>query len=264
MRHPRSLALLVLPCVTILSSACDDNETSSSEPTGTVVVSLVHRVGSADLELAGDLDYTNASGNSFNVTKVDYVLSEVSLLGESTARREGEVAIEGVHYVSADDPSTTTFTFENVPVGEYEGIHFRFGIVGSDNVAGAFPDLDVDGMAWPPMLGGGYHYMRIEGNFVNASDDTLGFATHTGPSMSNDYSVPVDLEVHGAERRRHVELEDGDTLNLHLVMDINEWYVGPNLFDLNTYAGPIMGDTSAQELLEENGATVWSAEVATP
>ena len=32
-------------------------------------------------------------------------------------------------------------------------------------------------MAWPEMMGGGYHYMKLEGAFIN---DSSFYNTHTG------------------------------------------------------------------------------------
>ena len=40
-------------------------------------------------------------------------------------------------------------------------------------------------MAWPVPMGGGYHYMKLEGDF---NDSLSGYGTHTGGTMGMDYS----------------------------------------------------------------------------
>jgi hypothetical protein len=40
-------------------------------------------------------------------------------------------------------------------------------------------------------------------------------------------------------------------------MDVNQWYENPNVIDLDTHSGEIMGNTGAQDLLEQNGASAF-------
>jgi hypothetical protein len=105
-------------------------------------------------------------------------------------------------------------------------------------------------MAWPnvaPMMGG-YHYMRCEGTWDAGS---MGFATHTGPSMGMDFSFEVSMDT-------DVVITTGGTTTVTLQMDVNEWYANPNLYDFMDHDGPIMGNTATQALLRQNGADVFT------
>jgi hypothetical protein len=253
----------LLACAVGLTACSDkDSGTEPEEGSGTVIVAFDHTVGGAALVMDGTT-YQNAAGNQYTVTNLEYVVSDFVLQLEAV-RADGDFSWEGVHYRTQADPSTRELVFDDVPAGDYDRISFVHGIVGSKNTTDAFPELDDVEMAWPPGMGGGYHYMRHEGTFVPDGGGTANFTTHTGPTMGTDYSVPVELVLDTASPARHgFAVVDGDTVTIRLSMDVNQWYTLPNDYDFDDH-GPIMSDAGAQVLLQENGATVWSvAEVVT-
>jgi hypothetical protein len=198
--------------------------------------------------------YMNAAGNSYSVTLLEYVVSDVTLHGAEAALRhgDGDVTHAEPHYRSHADDATRSLTLEGVQAGSYGELHFRFGIVAADNVSGAFPELDQQGMAWPSGMGGGYHYMRNEGNWSDTPSSSSGaYATHTGPTMGADYSLEVTLDL------TDFTLEEGTTKTITLNMDVNEWYGGPTIYNFVDH-GAIMDDIGAQQILQSNGADVWS------
>jgi hypothetical protein len=241
-------AALVLP---ILTSACGDED--PAEATGTVVIQFDNVVDGAPLAL-NQMIYTNPAGNTYSVGLLEYVVSDVTLHGAEAALRHGDGDVTHVepHYRSHANDATRGLTLEGVHVGSYGELHFRFGIVGADNVSGAFPDLDQEGMAWPSGMGGGYHYMRSEGNWSDTPSASSGaYATHTGPTMGVDYSLEVIVDL------PDFTLEEGTTKTIRLNMDLNKWYGGPTIYNFVDY-GPIMDNVGAQQILQSNGADVWS------
>jgi hypothetical protein len=239
---------------------CDDNSTQP-DPSGpgTVVIQLAHVVDGEDLTFPGS--YGNAAGNSYTVSNLEYVVSYFRLEAEGGTLRSGDdFEADIVHYRSHEQSGTRSVTLTDVPAGDYSHLRFTFGLPGPVNTAGAFPDLDTAGMAWPAPLGGGYHYMRHEGNYIDNQGATRGFTTHTGPSMGNDYSIEVELDLDAGSPFRHgFEVAAGETTTVRLSMNVNEWYANPPSppYDFNDYA-LIMGNTAAQEILEAYGADVWS------
>ena len=49
---------------------------------------------------------------------------------------------------------------------------------------------------------------------------------------------------------------------LQLQMDINQWFTDPHLFDFDVQGGSIMQNQTAQELLRDNGRSVFSCKEA--
>ncbi len=248
MRSSRTTRTFAAILMSTAALACSDDDATGPDGSGvgTVILQFDHVVAGTPLQMNTGT-YTNAAGNEYSVTKLEYTMSDFTLQGSG-----GSASFDGVHYRDASDGTTATLTMTDVPAGTYTSLQFTHGIAGSDNTAGAFPDLDNAGMAWPAMMGGGYHYMRNEGTFAMEGGGTGNFTTHTGPSGGNDFSFPVSLTLPAA-----LDLSDGATVTIHVQMDVNEWYVNPNMWDFNDY-GLIMGNQTAQTALKANGASVWS------
>ena len=243
------LSLLLASC--LLVSACDDDDPAGLSGVGTVVIQFENVVDGAAVGM-NTASHTNAAGNSYTITKLEYVVSDLVLSGTAPS-----VSAMGPHYADEGAPATMSLTIADVPAGEYDALDFVWGLAGATNTTGAFPDLDANGMAWPAMMGGGYHYMRNEGTFTATGGGTSNFTTHTGPTMGNDYSFAVMLGLPAT-----VRLNGGETATITVQMDVNEWYTDPNNYDFNDY-GVIMPDMAAQMTLRANGASVWSAVSAT-
>jgi hypothetical protein len=122
------------------------------------------------------------------------------------------------------------------------------------NVTGAFTSPPESLMEWPEMMGGGYHYMKFEGRYVDDADELFNFMTHSGGLNGTDYSFEVVLDATGRE------VTDGATFILE--MNLEEWFADPDTWDLNDYFNEthpgIMGDAQAQASLMANGSTVFS------
>ena len=219
--------------------ACGDSDNDQGE----VTVHFNHTIGGADLKHA-DILYTNAAGNEYGVTRLEYIVSDIAL--ETAAGKRVELA--EFHYRNAFVNATRSVAAK-VPGGEYATLRFTFGIDDAKNETGALPSVDhFNNMAWPTPMGGGYHYMRMEGLF--RTDDGEGaFLTHTGPADGEDFSFAVSLPLS--------LIVSGDEWTIAVIMNLNEWYDAPSLYDFNGRGG-IMSNADAQLTLQGNGATVFS------
>jgi hypothetical protein len=243
---------LLLAAALVLAPGCSDETTPApGTPVGTVVVQFDHTVGNVPLELDQQI-YTNAAGNVFGVTKLQYLVSRFRLHRPSVLRHEGDYEPAAVHFRDAREEATASITFDDVPAGEYAHMSFVFGLTNEDNVTGAHPDHDAE-MFWPdspPSMLGGYHYMKCEGVWGTGPSN---YATHTGRSSDGvDRSFEVELELHGGSLRHGFEVVEGQTVTVHVSMDLAEWYTGPHTYDFSAH-GPIMEDPAAQQLIFENG-----------
>ena len=149
-----------------------------------------------------------------------------------------------IHFVSSDNENSNYIYFpEILSSGIYENIEFVFGLNPDNNISNSFIDEDFHTqMFWPDFMGGGYHYMKLEGKFDN---ETSFYATHTGGLDGVDYSISKSFPI------KIISNEDGSTHNIRISMDINNWYSNPNNITINSDG--IMGNAELQQKLKENG-----------
>jgi len=257
-RHMQVLVIAVLAAGFTLVSCGDD---STNPATGQVILQFITAdlAGSIDSMMpVDDLIFINEAGQTFSLEKLVYFISRVTLV-----RTDGPNFINGeVAYIDASRGlNERRVSFANVPVGTYNHVRFTFGLNNADNVTDGLvgksvinaSSQDVLNMAWPEPLGGGYHYMMMEGKFRDVSSpDTLNYTTHTGRSGTVDNSFTIDLEI------RPVTLKQGERWIVEIFHAFRQWYENPNLYALPANA-MIMNDPAAQTALKENGSTVFVA-----
>ena len=70
---------------------------------------------------------------------------------------------------------------------DYISISFTMGLDSSKNITNLFLNENFfPSFSWPEFLGGGYHYMQLEGDFNTILQ---GYATHTGATNWIDYII---------------------------------------------------------------------------
>jgi hypothetical protein len=187
--------------------------------------------------------YINDAGESYSIQTLKYLISDITL----HAADGSKVTLQSVHFVDVlDDIGTSFGDAWAIDPGHYTSISYTMGLDTTMNKTNQFLNEDFHAsMAWPVPMGGGYHYMRLEGAYIN--DSTL-YNTHTGGTMGNDYSFthhsPISLIVDP------YSFTDGGQITIN--MEISNWYRTPNTISL---AGSIMGDMMKQMQLKENGMT---------
>ena len=210
---------------------------------GTVSVRLEHRVDADELSFDQVL-YTNAAGNRYSVSKLEYILTGITL----ESADGGLFELAGQHHCNAAAKGTRRVVNRSVPAATYSALRFTFGVEG--NTPGTLPNqAHFDNMAWPAAMGGGgYHYMKLEGMYEDGGDEG-GFAVHTGPAGGADFTFDVSLPL--------VLTVAQDAWEIQVVMNLGEWFANPNLYNFVGLGG-IMGNADLQGQLQANGATVFA------
>ena len=207
------------------------------------------------------LDYENDAGNRYEVNEVRYFISRV-VLRKTDGTQITIADNSGVHYYDSDISYTHDWLVsDELPVGKYESVSFVFGLDEKQNVTGYFVNPPETNMAWPDPIGGGYHYMQINGKWLSDRSNLTPFCLHTGIGQTyqdneltgfvqNFFTVTLPLSS--------FEVKDSEVSKLTLTMNVNNWFRDPNVYDFNVWGGAIMQNQAAQEVLKENGKNVFS------
>lgn len=239
------LATLAVALVCTAPGCGDD---PAAPATGHVTLHFDHEVDGDSLVL-NQRRYANTAGNAYSVVRLRYFVSDVVL-----HRSDGAQALlAGVHYRDAESLSTRDLHAGGVPQGTYTALTFTFGLDEARNRTGALPNtLENARMAWPEDWGGGYHYMQLEGRYLPATGPETGFAVHTGRrQLASD---PVAFHHHVRVTLPLLGFAIRDTQReISVLMNVNEWFANPNVYDFAAFPPNIMIDLQAQGLLRENG-----------
>jgi len=199
-----------------------------------------------------DIKYTNDKGTNHSITKIQYLVSDFVIY-----KADGDsIVVEGYNFVDFDNTGSFAYSFPedvHVPYGDYTGVGFTWGFDQADNTTGAYPDLNAASWSWPAMIGGGYHFMKLEGRFIDVNTDTTAFQFHNGTASNGG--------VHEANHF-YVKMNKTFTLtkdaSINIDMNIEEWFKNPNQWDLDAMHASLMPNYNAQIMMNQNGSSVFS------
>lgn len=194
--------------------------------------------------------FINEFGDTLSITKLKYLVSDIRLF-----KSNGDsILIDGYRLVDLSDENTQTWaTTVDIPFDSYTNIKFTFGFDSTDNVSNAYADLNSASWNWPAGIGGGYHFMMMEGKYKYQGNDST-YAYHMGTAhnmmtMTNEQNFFVaDLGPIAITNDASVQIK----------MDISEWYKNPYTWSLNAYHSGLMMNYTAQKNMNLNGPTVFS------
>lgn len=235
--------------------------------------------------LYDELIYTNAAGNQYMVNEIQYFISDVKL-----HRISGGYQLidqwKDIHYVDTDLPETQTWdVFDPIEPGDYDKISFTFGISEEKNQSLMFVNPPERDMFWPEILGGGYHYMKLNGKWLAANQQVLPFNFHLGIGQIYSKSAnnpKLDNPIHlGCEKccpiytgsktnpdsiigfvQNYFEVElpnsaftiaEGETQKFEIRMNVANWFKNPHTYNHDEWGGDIMQKQDAMKLGCDNG-----------
>ena len=273
----------VLPCLLslllllLLATACSDSSESGGNAMGALELRI--RVQSEGESIVyNEVRYENTAGNLYSVTEFNFLMTQLTLSGSG-----GTVVLSEALGGQSPDP-TVTYTFDDVPVGDFDSLRFQWGAAGGQNEDGALPQGIID--PWPSMLGGGYHAMQLEGNWDDGSPEGKAYVMHAGhlrrcsdPSVMN-YEDCAEADRINQTGMAGVSLSGfsasvapNETTTLELIIDVNGWMADP-LYDLSepwadqsicplaptvcTLGFPTMSGPQPQQMMQENAGNVFS------
>ncbi len=225
---------------------------------GDLTVNIDYSVNGKAL-ITDSLCYCNEAGNEFLITEIQWFISKMELQDE---RGEWVSSEQKIFYIDTDIPESQTLQIASIPVGRYKALRFVFGLDEEDNRTGLFTDPPESEMFWPDFLGGGYHYMKLNGKYLNAEGHLAPLAIHLGIGQNEDCTefyqnyfiveLPIDFTI-----------KENTVNQFDLTMVIDNWFRNPNLYDFNTFGSAIMQNQAAQQALKENGKDVFTTSTQT-
>ena len=202
------------------------------------------------------LNFTNAHGELLSIERLRYLISDITF-----TKTDGQtILLDGYNLVDVTNQTNLSFTpNEKIAADTYSNVSFVFGLVNEKNTDGTYNDLNAASWNVPAMLGGGYHYMQLDGKFINSNNQAQGYNYHAirandnagaNPTFPQDTFFWVDLGA--ITVRANVEIS--------VAMHIEEWFKNPYAWDLNLYNQMLMPNSTAQILMYENGQNVFTLE----
>ncbi|MBL0309774.1 MAG: hypothetical protein IPP77_08910 [Bacteroidetes bacterium] len=226
--------------VIVAGSGC--NKSDPPVISSTVLLNTSYNVDDHSL-IFDSLMYVNAAGNLYSLNRLEYYISGITLLKESG----DSIRFDSIFYIDAQTLNTNSFSLKDVPVGNYIGMTFHLGLRPDQNVSNSLPATSENvNMAWPDPMGGGYHFMKMEGH-VKDSVSSQGYAVHLG----NNMNLVTCVILHPFKIEKAYE-------NIDLAMNINEWYSNPYTYDLLLDGNYTMGSMALMSKISKNGADVFT------
>ena len=243
----------------LLAAACTKREEKAE-----IDINIGYEVNGKAL-VTDTLCYVNEMGNQYLITEIQWFLSDIQLLDQNgnwhtMRQRSATDSIaeqnELIFYIDTNIPESQTLHGKKIAIGHYTALRFTFGLDENDNVSNRFVDPPESEMFWPDVIGGGYHYMKMNGKYIDDNLRLAPMAVHLGIGQNEDCSqfyqnyfiveLPIDFTV-----------ADNTVNQLDLTMVVDNWFRNPHLIDLNLYGCGIMQNQSAQRLYNGNGQDVF-------
>jgi hypothetical protein len=246
--------LLSVFCMLMFQSCNKSGVAEEGAPKATtLIVSFENTVDSLPL-LLDTLIYENASSDFYMISDLQYFISDIKL-----HRNDGFVYNSlndnGIHYVDARIPASRQWVINSsVPSGTFDSISFTFGISAVKNYSYRFPNPPERDMNWPDILGGGYHYMKMNLMWTKSGlSKTFPFNFHLGiGQIYRDNFIDPDSIERYVQNYFFVKLPassfsigTGETRNIIITMNINRWFTGNNDFDFAKYPNMMMQNQGA-------------------
>ena len=196
-----------------------------------VIIHFNHYVNDTEL-VVDSMIYTNSSNVKYSIQTLRYLISDITL----HLNNGNETLLDGVHFIDISIDSTLILNIPQINYQNYTSISFTMGLDSIKNITNLFLNENFfPSFVWPEFLGGGYHYMQLEGDFNTVFN---GYTTHTGGTNGIDFSFNKIFPI-------------ADITEININMEITNWYKNPETLNLTTDG--IMENIDKQVILKANG-----------
>ena len=186
----------ILLALGILIGLISCNNDDNAALPGTVNLVFANKVGNASLVLNSE-SYTNASGETYRVSELKYIISNIVLVGANGVEYTVPQA-ESYFVINQEAQASLMISLPEVDGRKYSQIRFGFGVDQSNyplnGVNNFIPTAEETGMLWS--WSAGYKFIKFEGEFDTATATDEPFLIHVGShgsTLDNYKQITLDL-----------------------------------------------------------------------
>ncbi len=217
-----------------------NNDDYNSNVKGALSIEFDNIVGGQNLALNTG-SYTNASGETYHISMLQYYISNISLKNTNGALYT--VPQDDSYFLIEEGNEDKDHVSLEVPEGEYSSLTFTLGIDSlrntkdiSERTGVLDPSGEGSGMYWG--WNSGYIFFKMEGNSEASSGDGHQFMFHIGgfggyssPTINNIKTITLDLTAGGTPK-----VHMGKETNIHLMADISKLFDGGTTVSIADHA----------------------------
>lgn len=236
--------LLVLCFYTIVGCSHRDISYSPAISSyGGLSIIINHSVNN-QLLLWDSIKYHNEAGNVYSISKLQYYISNIRLYKNNNIVQQNDSA----YYIDAKHQYSSVMLIPTLLAGVYDSVALTIGLLPFQNISYGLPTtIENTNMGWPDAMGGGYHFLKLEGHWKDAAV-VNGFALHVGKSGFHcEAGFACNLDVRANQ-----------ITNLNIMMNINEWFRKPAEYDFSSDGVYSMGNEVLMRKIIVNGQDVFS------
>ena len=238
MNFKNILAVLSLFALIILPFSCDKDDDGEFGPNdkGSIILEFDNVVGSQNLQLNGPQTYTNANGDQFNVTLLNYYISNIKLKkGDGTVYTVPQDS--SYFLVKESVAASREIKLKNIPAGDYTEVIFTVGVDSARNTMDLAKRTGIldpaansgeDNMYWS--WNSGYIFFKMEGLSPQATADAAGnkkFRYHIGGfggmNSKTINNIKTITRTFGTDK---ATVRSSITPQVHIIVDVLKAFEG--------------------------------------
>lgn len=249
MKRITFFTFILFSFLSVTSSSCKkDEETPNpilpTETLGKFNIEFEHVFGGTDFAL--ETPFTTGSSEQLTFSALKYYISNIVL-----TKADGSSWKDNNSYYLVDfsNPATTMLTIDSVPTNEYIGFRFNLGVDSTRNVSGAQTGaLDpANSMFWTWSTG--YVFTKLEGTSPQITDMGNSFMLHLGGYKDSNNTNAIQEFSHTFSGEI-MTVKPTATPQIHLMVDLQSVFDGPNTFSVASSPMIMSPGTSAVQLMQ--------------
>lgn len=263
--HIYFIVFALLTGIIFSASSCSDTPPEPEVKEPVLKIKFRHTIDNQPV-IFDQSGYINEAGNPYLVNEIQYFITDLKLNYDDGTTLELN-QMEPYHYVDTDLEYTMNWTVpDTVYAGTVTQLGFRLGFRDEINESFMFVNPPERDMFWPEYLGGGYHYMKLNGKWEpeDNSFPNLPFDFHVGRGQiyeSGEITGFVDNSMLLEFQESPFTLAAGDTTIITITMHVENWFRNPHTYNHDVWGGYIMNNQEAMQLAAENSHDVFTITV---
>ncbi|WP_299435769.1 MbnP family protein [uncultured Aquimarina sp.] len=241
---------LILLITLIVITSCKDDDDAKF---GALNVDFINKAGSDLITLNAGF-YTNMSNETYTVSELKYIISNIVLIKENGEEFIYPVA-DSYFLINEEVSSSKQITLDDIDAGVYTKIRFGVGVDQSNyplnGVTNFIPTAEESGMLWS--WSAGYKFVKFEGSFTPQGGTSSDFLLHIGSHgtvLDNYKEITLDIS-------NTLTIGDQTTSNLSIETDVAKIFDSTNTYSLEQKSD-VQVDPVNAPILAENISTMFA------